>query len=147
MDLHEIKTFIDAMATSDLIEMEVSKDSWTLRLVRRGNRVASAHASPTPRMETRRRQSDATAIVTKPAEGAGAEVRAPLAGIVYLRPSPGEPPFIAVGQAIERGATVCIIEAMKVFNAIRAERSGIVESILVTSAAEVEAGQLLMRIV
>jgi acetyl-CoA carboxylase biotin carboxyl carrier protein len=147
MDLHEIKTFIDAMATSDLTEMEVSRDGWTLRLVRRANRAGAARAAPAPATEASAKQSDATAIfVAKPAEPAGGEVRAPLAGIVYLRPTPGEPPFVVVGQPLEMGATVCVIEAMKVFNTVRAERAGIVESILVTSATEVEAGQLLMRI-
>jgi acetyl-CoA carboxylase biotin carboxyl carrier protein len=147
MDLHKIKRFIDAMATSDLAEMEVSEDGWTLRLIRRASRAAPVRAAPVLATEAQGRPSDAAVHpVAKPAEPAGGEVRAPLAGIVYLRPSPDEAPFIALGQTLEKGATVCVIEAMKVFNAICAGRGGTVESILVTSGAEVEAGQLLMRI-
>ncbi|MFX8389411.1 acetyl-CoA carboxylase biotin carboxyl carrier protein subunit, partial [Acinetobacter baumannii] len=60
---------------------------------------------------------------------------------------PGEPAFVAAGQSIAADATVCVIEAMKMFNVVRAGRAGIVETILVASGTEVEAGQPLMRIV
>ena len=147
MDLHEIKAFIDAMATSDLAEMEVSKDGWTLRLARLKARLPAAHPVPPPITKARARPGNAVAPpVTKAVEPSGGEVRAPLAGIVYLRPSPGEPAFVTAGQAVESGMTVCVIEAMKMFNEVRAKQGGTVESVLVTSGAEVEAGQLLMRI-
>jgi len=71
---------------------------------------------------------------------------APLSGVLHLSPAPGADPFVCVGQAIRVGDTLCIIEAMKVFNAIRAERDGTVAAVLVTSGNEVEAGQMLMRI-
>ena len=75
-----------------------------------------------------------------------AGVRAPLAGLVYLSPNPGVPPFVSVGSHVEAGAVVAVIEAMKVFNEVRAERAGTVEAILIGSGEEVDAGQLLMRI-
>jgi acetyl-CoA carboxylase biotin carboxyl carrier protein len=74
-------------------------------------------------------------------------VRAPLFGIVHLTPSPDAPPFVVAGQAVKTGETLCVIEAMKVFNNICAERDGVVEAVMATSGSEVEAGQLLMRIV
>ena len=55
--------------------------------------------------------------------------------------------FVQVGQAVSRGDTICLIEAMKVFNAVRAERDGTIAAILVASGQEIEAGQTLMRIV
>jgi acetyl-CoA carboxylase biotin carboxyl carrier protein len=73
-------------------------------------------------------------------------VRAPLSGLVYLSPTPGAPDFVAVGRKVEAGDVVAVIEAMKVFNEIRAERDGTVEAVLVASGDEVDAGQLLMRI-
>jgi acetyl-CoA carboxylase biotin carboxyl carrier protein len=73
-------------------------------------------------------------------------VRAPLAGIVYLSPSPGAPDFVAVGQQVGAGDVVAVIEAMKVFNEIRTERAGTIEALCVASGDEVEAGQLLIRI-
>ncbi|MFX5914895.1 biotin/lipoyl-containing protein, partial [Acinetobacter baumannii] len=74
-------------------------------------------------------------------------IHAPLSGVVHLHPAPGEPAFVAAGQSIAADATVCVIEAMKMFNVVRAGRAGIVETILVASGTEVEAGQPLMRIV
>ena len=140
MERHQIKAFIDAMAASDLAELEVTKDGWTLRLVRAGR---PSHDRPTParpaRPRLKRPDSD-------PGPPTGHEVRAPLPGIVHLQASPNEPAFVALGQAVSTGATLCIIEAMKTFNQIRAERAGIVEAVLVTSGDEVAAGQPLIRI-
>jgi acetyl-CoA carboxylase biotin carboxyl carrier protein len=135
MDLQQIKTFIDAMASSDLAEMEVSHDGWTLRLVRR---AATAAAAPRIAGAERPPLPDPVAPLVD-------DVRAPLYGVVHLRPSPGEPPFIAAGAAVRAGQTLCVIEAMKVFNEVRAERDGTIAAVLVTSGQEVEAGQPLLR--
>ena len=73
-------------------------------------------------------------------------MRAPLSGLVYLSSAPGAPDFVTIGQRVETGDVVAVIEAMKVFNEIRAERPGAVEAICVASGDEVDAGQLLLRI-
>jgi len=133
MDLQQVKVFIDAMVVSNLSEMEASKDGWTLRLVR----GASAFGAWAPG------QAPASA-----AQAADADLRAqcaPLGGVVYLQPSPGAPPFVRPGQAVTAGQTLCVIEAMKVFNEIAAERDGCVDAFLVDSGHEVEAGQPLLR--
>jgi acetyl-CoA carboxylase biotin carboxyl carrier protein len=144
MDLKQIKAFIDAMASSDLTELQASKDGWALRLVRGTARTPSrAPASDSFRpVQDRPREPGAPAIADKP----GTEVRAPLFGIVHLTPSPDAPPFVVAGQAVKTGETLCVIEAMKVFNNICAERDGVVKAVAATSGSEVEAGQLLMRI-
>jgi len=142
MDLPEIKALIDAMAASNLAEMEVTKDGWTLRLVRR------VEAGPPP-LRTRE-VAQPTVVDERPDTAArlpdNFTVRAPLAGTVHLSPSPGEPAFVAVGQTVRAGASLCVIEAMKTFNAVIAERDGTVEAVLVTSGEEVDAGQPLLRI-
>ena len=139
MELYQIKAFIDAMAASDLTELEASKDGWTIRLVRR---VRHAHnpsvVTPTPRPPSSPQGADAVPPTYQ-------EVYAPLPGIIHLQPSPNEPAFVVPGQAVTAGAILCIIEAMKTFNEIRAERDGIVEAVLVTSGTDVEAGQPLIR--
>lgn len=145
MELPQIRAFIDAMASSDLTELEVSKDGWTLRLLRgEERRTKAAHlrgiASPPPSPRSRGDEPQPETSV------AALEICAPLSGIVYLRPSPNQPPFVVVGQAIKAGTAVCVIEAMKTFNEIRAERDGTVETILLASETLVEAGQPLMRI-
>lgn len=143
MDLPEIKALIDAMAASDLAEMEVAKDGWTLRLVRRvdgaGARPALAsRETPEPKVS-----SDARETTAPPQDGL--IVRAPLAGTVYLSPSPGAPAFVQQGQAVTAGASLCVVEAMKVFIPVTAERDGFVEAVLVAAGDEVEAGQPLLR--
>ena len=129
MDAQQIKAFIDAMAPSDLTELEASKDGWTLRLLRQ----------PVPR--------ESTAAAAPVAAPAGThEQQAPLSGVVYLQPAPGEAPFVQPGQAVKAGQTLCVIEAMKVFNEIPAERAGTVEAFLVSSGQDIDAGQALVRL-
>lgn len=125
MDALQIKAFIDAMATSDLAEMEATHEGWTLRLVRRPG------AAATPKAE--------------PAAAAAGELAAPMFGVLHLQPSPGAPAFVSVGQAVRAGQTVAVIEAMKVFNEVAADRDGVVDALLVGTGTEVEAGQPLIR--
>ena len=152
MTLDEIKALIDAMSASDLVEVEVSKDGWTLRLTRDTGPVVSAplssEAASTPtvthsRLESSRREPAAS---VKSAASTN-DVTAPLSGIVYLGPSPDAPPFVAVGQAVKAGTTLCTVEAMKMFNSVTAERDGVVEAVFVSTGDEVAAGQPLLRIV
>src|SRR5476651_1734347 len=146
MEIDQIKVFIDAMASSDLTELQANRDGWVLRLVRRTDRMpsdASVSGSPVPAcVRGKQREPGISAIAGEP----GTEVRAPLFGLVHLTPSPDAPPFVVIGQAVKAGATLCVIEAMKVFNNICAERDGVVEAVMATSGSEVEAGQLLMRV-
>lgn len=149
MDPQQIKSFIDAMASSDLAEMEFSQDGWTLRLVRRPQ-VDARPASPSQALQPARAAATAprvTAAAAQPAEAPAAarELQAPLYGVVHLQTAPGEPPLVAAGQAVRAGQTLCVIEAMKVFNEVRAEHDAIVDAVLVTSGQEVEAGQSLLR--
>jgi acetyl-CoA carboxylase biotin carboxyl carrier protein len=145
LEAKQIKAFIDAMASSDLTELEARKDGWTLKLVRRAAGTSPARGSTDGSSSSQRpltRRSTPAA-----ADESGIDVRAPLYGLVYLSPSPEAPPFVVTGQAVKTGDTLCVIEAMKVFSNICAERDGIVEIVVTGSGSEVEAGQLLMRIV
>lgn len=137
MDQQHIKSLIDALAASDLAELEFSQDGWTLRLVKRGA-AQSAPVAPA-----------GAPVAAAPATPATvpAELAAPLYGVVHLRPSPDEPPFVEAGQAVRAGQTLCVIEAMKVFNEVRAEHDATVAAVLVTTGQEVEAGQALFRLV
>ena len=138
MKQEQIKTLIDALAASDLGELEYSENGSTLRLVKQ-----SALAAATP---LRARTRTAIAAHDAPAaEAASTECLAPLYGVVHLQPTPGEPPFVQAGQAIKAGQTLCVIEAMKVFNEVRAERDATLQEVLVGSGQEVEAGQPLFR--
>jgi len=144
MDLDRIKTLIDAMAASDLNEMEFSEDGWSLRLVRRAqlNELVRAPVSTAPSTHARQRPTRAEPDEVRKRE---ANVAAPLFGIVHLQPAPDAPVFVSVGQAVTAGTPLCVIEAMKMFHEVRAEQDGTVSEILVASGQEVEAGQELMR--
>jgi acetyl-CoA carboxylase biotin carboxyl carrier protein len=147
MDAHEIKTLIEAMAASDLAEMEVSRNGWTLRLVRRA--TLTRQAGQDQRSPQAQPPAPADALSIDDVDAAETEayvVRAPLAGMVYLSPSRGAPAFAPLGSAVEAGATVCVIEAMKVFVEVRAERGGTIQAVLVASGDEIDAGQPLLRI-
>jgi acetyl-CoA carboxylase biotin carboxyl carrier protein len=142
MDPEKIKTMIDAMAASDLSEMEFKEDGWTLRLVRHaGDVVTVAKASPLPLRQSRNTKA------TVPKSGPPSEnaVLSPSFGVAYLRPSPDAPLFVCPGQAVVAGMTLCIIEAMKVFSELKADRDGTISAVLVSSGDEVEMGQALMQ--
>ena len=145
MDLNQIKALIEAMAASDLTEMEVSENGWTLRMCCRAGRAPSPDGPRLGPEAAPAADADPRDPAGTPADGL--EIRAPLAGIVHLAPSPGEPPFVRPGQRVAAGATLALIEAMKLFMAIRAERDGTVEAVLVAAETEVDQGQALMRMV
>jgi acetyl-CoA carboxylase biotin carboxyl carrier protein len=142
MDQQQIKALIDAMASSDLQEMEFSQDGWTLRLVRQDAASAASAAAPsTPKAPLHR-----TATPRAPARAESSkELLAPLFGVLHLQSAPGEPPFVVEGQSVKAGQTLCVIEAMKVFNEVRAEHDAVIDAVLVSSGQEVEAGQALLR--
>lgn len=144
MEPEQIKSFIDAMASSDLAEMEFSQGDWVLRLVRRPAGAAKAVASVPP-CSAAAAAGAAPAAAAPETSPAARELHAPLFGVVHLQPGPGEPPFVAAGQAVKAGQTLCVIEAMKVFNEVRAEHDAAVDAVLVVSGQEVEAGQALVR--
>ena len=140
MKQEQIKTLIDALAASDLAELEFSENGSTLRLVKLS---ALAGASAAPRQPAARRAPRHSPEEAVPLDAA--ECLAPLHGVVHLQPAPGEPPFLQPGQAVEAGQLLCVIEAMKMFNEVRSDRAGTVQQVLVHSGQEVEAGQPLFR--
>jgi acetyl-CoA carboxylase biotin carboxyl carrier protein len=140
MDPGKIKSLIDAMAASDLAEMEFSENGWTLRLARG---PASEVVRPDAKPPVPARPAPAARALDPPASDR--DLRSPMFGIVYLAASPGAAPFVRPGQPVSAGTTVCMVEAMKVFQEIKAGRDGVIASIDVASGDEVEAGQVLAR--
>jgi acetyl-CoA carboxylase biotin carboxyl carrier protein len=89
--------------------------------------------------------SPAAAPAADPAKNPGA-VKSPMVGVAYLSAEPGAPPYVSVGQKVEAGATLLLIEAMKTFNQIKAPRGGVVKQILVASGTPVEFDEPLLII-
>ncbi|MBI6854227.1 acetyl-CoA carboxylase biotin carboxyl carrier protein subunit [Pseudomonas cichorii] len=142
MDQERIKALIGLLAESDLIELSLTEGDSTLRLFKEaaGN-VVEAPLRPA------RVATDKAASVSAPVrEEIKLEVKASLYGVLHLTPAVDEAPFVQVGDSVEAGQTLAIIEAMKMFHPLKASRPGIVEAILVDGGTEVEAGQPLFRI-
>ena len=138
MELADIKSLIDIAQRLGLAELEVCKNGVTLRLARDAQSAAVGER-PHEFVAADAGQEAAPAV----AQG---DLIAPLSGVLHLSPSPDAPPFVAAGQEVKQGDTLCIIEAMKVFNRVVTERDGIVEAVLFETGVDIEAGQILMRI-
>jgi len=133
MELEDIRSLIGVAQALGLAELQASKNGVSLRLVREAAPAPVAFADPAPYRQA-------------PAPRTSADLVAPLSGVLHLAPAPDAPPFVTLGQAVKRGDTLCIIEAMKVFNRVSAEHDGTIRSVLFETGAEIEAGQTVMRI-
>ena len=152
MDIDEIKTLTDLMVTNDLSEIMI-RDGDKRVIIRRGPpRGADSHSTPahvTTAPAAHPASHAPTPVVSPPpaAERTDlAKIRSPMVGTFYSRPDPESPPFAKVGDRVNADTVICIIEAMKVFNEIKAEVAGTLESIEVSSGAPVEFGQVLMTV-
>jgi acetyl-CoA carboxylase biotin carboxyl carrier protein len=152
MDLRKIKKLIDLVQESDIEELEISEGEESVRISRRRPVAVMAPApmamntvsapAPTPAESPK---STAPAAVEPATQGY--IQRSPMVGTYYSAPSPNATAFVDVGQTVKAGDTVCIIEAMKMMNQVQAEKSGVIESILVENGQVVEYDQPLFTIV
>lgn len=132
MDIRKIKKLIDLMIESDLQALEVKEGDQSISLTRRTPVVAGAMlANPEPLPVIRSQR--------------GAIEASPMVGVFYVAPNPGEAPFVKVGQTVQAGETLGIIEAMKIMNPIEATQSGVIDEILVKNGDVVQYGQPLFR--
>jgi oxaloacetate decarboxylase alpha subunit len=145
VNLKEIKEMVNLMNENNLVELEVEKDGMRIRLKKTGS---AAEGISQPIVIEREKVSlpEAAAEPSRPAESKPAaaktlEIRAPMVGTFYRAPSPESPPYVEVGQVIEPGQVICIIEAMKLINEIKSEIKGKILEILVENAEPVEYGQ------
>jgi acetyl-CoA carboxylase biotin carboxyl carrier protein len=155
MDLKDIKAIIDLMKKNSLSEFELEKQDFKIKLKRGagGNFIAApmeensgiTYALPAP-------ASMAPGMVqaTSPASGAGAasgmDIKSPMIGTFYRAPSPESEEYVQIGTEVNPDTVVCLIEAMKVMNEIKAEVRGVITQILVDNAKPVEFGQPLFKI-
>lgn len=142
MDLDLLREIIDLVAESGVSEIEIEEDG--VRIMVRKDPPAAAVPIQTviqPAPTDQAPESGATS--TAPT---GTEVRAPIVGTFYLAPSPEADPFVSVGDQVEPGDVLCIIEAMKLMNEIESEVSGTVRKVLVENASPIEFDQPLFII-
>jgi acetyl-CoA carboxylase biotin carboxyl carrier protein len=138
-----VRRLAQIMTETGLSEIEIEDKLGRVRVVRAG--AAPAAAAMTAAATPAAAPPTPTLPITDDAHHPGA-VLSPMVGIAYLASEPGAPFFVTVGQAVEVGQTLLLIEAMKTFNQIKATRAGTVTRILVASGSPVEYGQPMMII-
>ncbi|MGZ5050694.1 MAG: acetyl-CoA carboxylase biotin carboxyl carrier protein [Methylobacter sp.] len=146
MDIRKIKKLIEIIEESNIAELEIKEGEESIRINRYSAAPAAVAYAPAP-------VAAAPAPAAAPAAAAPAEdkitghvVKSPMVGTFYRAASPGSKVFVEVGQSVQAGDTLCIIEAMKILNQIEADKSGTISKILVENAEPVEYGQPLFII-
>jgi acetyl-CoA carboxylase biotin carboxyl carrier protein len=148
MDLRKLKKLIDLVEASGIAELEITEGEEKVRIAKSiaGAPMMMAHA---PQMMHAAPTVAAAPVVVAPAEDAvpeGHVVRSPMVGTFYRAPAPGSKNFAEVGQSVNAGDTICIIEAMKLLNEIEADQGGVIKAILVENGQPVEYGEPLFVI-
>ncbi|WP_018138960.1 MULTISPECIES: acetyl-CoA carboxylase biotin carboxyl carrier protein [unclassified Thioalkalivibrio] len=149
MDIRKVKKLIDLLDESGIHEIEIHEGEESVRITRSpsGSAVAAAPAAmPAPAPAAAPAAPAGEAAAPAAPEVDGHPVTAPMVGTFYRAPSPGAKPFVEVGQTVEVGETLCIIEAMKMLNPIEADQAGTIRDILVENGNPVEYGQPLFII-
>ncbi|MEY5019210.1 MAG: acetyl-CoA carboxylase biotin carboxyl carrier protein [Verrucomicrobiota bacterium] len=154
MDLQEIRRIVELMNEHGLTQFDLTKKDFQLKL-KKGSDVdelrgllaslpapAAAPALPAPVPAA----AAAAPVAAAPAVADGIEINSPMVGTFYQKPAPDAPSFVEVGSVVSVGQTVCIIEAMKVMNEIKAEVSGTVTAIVAQDGKPVQFGDVLFRI-
>ena len=153
MDIRKVKKLIELLDESGISEIEITEGEDSVRITSNPpSVVAPAPAYVTPAYAVPAPEAPPAAPLATAAAPAAADdsdgyaVIAPMVGTFYAASSPGSPPFVQVGDHVNEGDTLCIVEAMKMMNQIEAEVSGTVKSIRVQSGDPVEYGQILFVI-
>lgn len=144
MDLKEIKALIDLMKKNGLTAFEMERDGFRISLAKESGYFAAA---PAPVVAAPPVAAAPAAAAAEPkASAPGKEITSPMVGTFYTSPSPESPAFVTVGQAVTPDTVVCIIEAMKVMNEIKAEVAGVVTEVAAENGQPVQFGQPLFRL-
>ena len=151
MDIRKVKKLIELLDESGIAEIEITEGEESVRISRYAKDAPTMIAAPVvvpvaaPAAAPAIAAADAPAAVPDP-EDDGFLVQAPMVGTFYASSSPGAAAYVQVGDRINEGDTLCIIEAMKMMNQIEAEVSGVIKSIRVQNGEPIEYGQTLFVI-
>lgn len=159
IDIRKLKELVRLMVENDLVEIDL-RDQQEQVTVKRPNAAAAPifahhpvashaamHAPPPPTPSSAPSATGANGASTASDPNAGlVPIESPMVGTFYQAPGPDKPPFVAVGASIGPESIVCLIEAMKIFNEIKAGVSGTIERVLVRSGEAIEFGQVLFMV-
>jgi acetyl-CoA carboxylase biotin carboxyl carrier protein len=149
MTIEEIKELLQIFNESGVGELEVQRGEDRLRIKRAGTNkeyIVAPQPQPAPAPVYQQSTTGAAAAPAKAPETDGVLVKSPIVGTYYDAPSPDAPPFVKVGDSVEPGQVLCIIESMKLMNEIEAEAGGTVIAKLVENGRPVEYGEALFSI-
>ena len=143
MNLKEIKEMINLMNENELVELELERDGLKIRLKKSsGHEEEVIITSQAPKVLAEVAKEEGTQLEKQKL----IEINSPMVGTFYRAASPESTPFVDVGSEIEPAEVICIIEAMKLMNEIKAEFKGKIKEILVENGSPVEFGQVLFRV-
>lgn len=148
MSLKEIKDLIQVMNEHELVELEIEREGFKVRLVKKGHgkivqqMVETSHSVSSIEAAAGNAQQG----TESPMPANAVTIKAPMVGTFYITPSPDAAPFVEVGSVIEEGQVICIIEAMKLMNEIKSEVKGKVLEIFAQGGQPIEFGQSLFLI-
>ncbi|MEC8251044.1 MAG: acetyl-CoA carboxylase biotin carboxyl carrier protein [Planctomycetota bacterium] len=161
LDIRKLKELIRLMVENELTEIDLKDEKETVSLRREGSQTPVVQVSPTPSAPP---AAPAPAMASAPAPAPTApaaapasepspadtsnleQITSPMVGTFYSAAKPESPAFAKVGDTVTADTTVCIVEAMKIFNEIKAEQSGVIEKVLVSNGDSVEFGQALFLV-
>lgn len=150
MDIRKVKKLIELLEESNIDELEIKEGEESVRISRNSGKIAMPapqYMAPPMAAPAPTAAAPASPEPAKEKEISGHLIKSPMVGTFYRAPSPGSPSFVEVGQHVKAGDVVCIVEAMKMMNQIEADKTGVVEAILVDDAEPVEFDQPLITIV
>ncbi len=145
MDIRKIKKLIELLEESGIAELEITEGEESVRICRYNTHAPVGISAPAP-MTVAAESAPLAVVDTVPAVPEGHKVTAPMVGTYYSAPSPTAEPFVHVGDEVNAGDTLCVIEAMKMMNQIEADVAGRIKAIQVENAEPVEFGQVLFVI-
>ena len=147
IDKDLIRDLADILNETDLSEIEVERGGFRIKVARTLNvHMSAAPAAPVPASAHAPEVTTAAKDDVAASAPSGSAVTSPMVGTAYRAAEPGGKPFVEVGDQVEEGQTILIVEAMKTFNPIPAPRSGVVKAIFVADQQPVEFGEPLMTI-
>lgn len=150
VDLKDIKAIIDLMKKNSISEFELERQDFKIKLKRGGTQIAQIEETSAPLVSplasAQTASPVATAVLSQASSSNDTEIKSPMIGTFYRAPSPESANYVEVGTEVNPDTVVCIIEAMKVMNEIKAEARGIITDILIDNAKPVEFGQPIFKI-
>jgi len=143
MDLKEIQSLVKLVSSSKVDHLEIERNDFSIKIKKNSGKTEVLSVAQAPVMSAPAAIADTAASAEKPAadEVSGTEIKSPMIGTFYRSPTPDKPYFVEVGDEVRVGQTICIVEAMKLFNEIESEVAGRVVKVCVDDASPVEYDQ------